>query len=515
MEHSSGSRYVIGIDSSTTATKAVVFDEAGHAVSEGRRTFPLQRPHPGWHEQNARDWWDSTRGALREAVSQIDATRIAAIGITHQRESFVCLDQHGNELRPAILWLDGRAGKQIAEHGSRSVHELSGKPPDVTPAFYKLLWLRENEPDTLRGSARVVDVACYLTHKLTGEWRTSWASADPLGLVDMASFTWSRQLLDTVGLTEDQLPELVPPGAVLGELSRDIAEELGLPADIPVVAGAGDGQCAGLGAGVTRPGLMYANMGTALAAGTWSESYRWSRAYRTLGGPVPGTYTLETLLSAGSYLISWFMDKFGAPPGLGQGLGLSGEEVMEAAAAKVSPGADGLMALPYLNAAQTPYWDPNARGAIIGWSGFHGRQHLYRALLEGVAFELRLTTDGVVDDTGIPIERYLAMGGGSRSRLWTQIVADVTGRPVTVCAETETTALGAAVLAAAAVGLGGVDDIEETAARMARAKATVDPDPIARSRYEDLYQVYRRLYPALKDLFPPLLAASGAAGGKA
>jgi xylulokinase len=172
------------------------------------------------------------------------------------------------------------------------------------------------------------------------------------------------------------------------------------------------------------------------------------------------------------------------------------------------------MALPYLNAAQTPYWDPNARGAIIGWSGYHGRQHLYRALLEGVAFELRLTTDGVADDTGVPIERYLAMGGGSRSRLWTQIVADVTGRPVTVCAETETTALGAAVLAAAAVGLGGVHDIEETAGRMARARATVDPDPVARSRYEDLYQVYRRVYPALKDLFPPLLAASGAPGDK-
>ncbi|WP_217548663.1 FGGY-family carbohydrate kinase [Streptomyces sp. GbtcB6] len=513
MEHSSSSRYVIGIDSSTTATKAVVFDEAGHAVSEGRRTFPLQRPHPGWHEQNARDWWNSARGALREAVSRVDATRIAAIGITHQRESFVCLDRNGNELRPAILWLDGRAGKQIAEHGSRSVHELSGKPPDVTPAFYKLIWLRENEPDTLRSSARVVDVACYLANKLTGEWRTSWASADPLGLVDMASFTWSRQLLDIVGLTEEQLPELVPPGAVLGEVGRDVAEELGLPAGVPVVAGAGDGQCAGLGAGVTGPGLMYANMGTALAAGTWSESYRWSRAYRTLGGPVPGTYTLETLLSAGSYLISWFMDKFGVPAGLE--LGLSGEEVMEAAAAKIPPGADGLMALPYLNAAQTPYWDPNARGAIIGWSGFHGRQHLYRALLEGVAFELRLTTDGVADDTGIPIERYLVMGGGSRSRLWTQIVADATGRPVTVCAETETTALGAAVLAAAAVGLGGVDDIRETAARMARAKATVDPDSVTRSRYEDLYQVYRRIYPALKDLFPPLLAASDAAGGKA
>jgi xylulokinase len=254
-------------------------------------------------------------------------------------------------------------------------------------------------------------------------------------------------------------------------------------------------------------------MGTGLASGTWSPDYRWSRAYRTLSGPVPGTYTLETLLSSGSYLISWFIDTFGITADTT--VGLSAEEVMETAAAKLAPGSDGLIALPYWNAAQTPYWDANARGAVIGWSGHHGKQHFYRAILEGIAFELRLTTDGVATDTGIPIECYRAMGGGSRSPLWTQIVADVTGHPVTICAETETTALGAAILSAAAIELHGTDDITTTTHRMARVRTTVDPDPLTQSRYEDLYGVYQRLYPALKDLFPPLLTTTRHTGNNA
>lgn len=506
MGDGAGPRYVVGVDCSTTATKAVVFDADGRAVAEARQTFPLSRPRPSWHEQTARDWWTSTRATIAEAASSVDADAVGAIGITHQRETFVCLDRRDRELRPAILWLDGRAAEQIARAGTDEVHRLSGKPPDVTPAFYKLLWLAEHEPDVLASAARVVDVAAYLGHELTGEWRTSWSSADPLGLVDMSTFTWSDTLLDAVGLTADQLPELVAPGSTLGGLREDVAGELGLRPGIPVVAGAGDGQCAGLGAGVTEAGLMYANLGTAVAAGTWSSEYRWSRAFRTLGGPIPGTYTLETLLSSGTYLVSWFQDTFGAPSA--EDLDLSAEDVLEAAAARLDPGSAGLMVLPYWNAAQTPYWDPHARGAVIGWSGFHRKRHFYRALLEAVAFELRLTTDGVVADTGIAIERYRAMGGGSRSPLWTQILADVTGRHIDVCAETETTALGAAMLAAAAIGLGDTDDVAATARRMSDLRGTVEPDPAARARYDDLYAVYERFYPAVKDLFAPLTAAA-------
>lgn len=407
-------RCVIGVDCSTTATKAVVFDAGGAAVAEGRRTFPLSRPQPGWHEQDPDTWRASTVGALADAAAQIDPGDVAAIGLTHQRESFACLDDRGRSIRPAILWLDGRAGPQIREHGTAAVHELSGKPPDVTPAFYKLLWLQENEPQTLRRTAMVTDVHGYLVHALTGHWTTSVASADPLGLVDMTTGGWSQQLLDQVGLTREQVPDLAEPGAVVGVLTDEAARQTGLRAGTPVVAGAGDGQCAGLGADVTVAGRAYLNLGTAMAAGTYSDTYHWDRAFRTMFGPVPGSYTLETLLSGGTYIVSWYVDRFGQIPDLG--LGLSPEQVLETAAAQLPRGSDGLMLLPYWNAAQTPYWDPSARGVVLGWQGTHGKAHFYRAALEGIAYELRLQTDGVDAVLGTPVDRFYAMGGGSAAR---------------------------------------------------------------------------------------------------
>jgi xylulokinase len=517
--------YVIGVDCSTTATKAVVFDAAGTAVAEGRRSFPLSRPRPGWHEQDARTWRESTFGALADAVSQVDATDVLAIGLTHQRESFVCLDERGWAIRPAILWLDGRAGPQIREHGSAAVHELSGKPPDVTPALYKLLWLRENEPQTLERAAMVTDVHGYLVHALTGQWRTSVASADPLGLVDMSTGAWSEQLLGMVGLTLGQLPEVVAPGTVVGELTDEAARATGLRAGVRVVAGAGDGQSAGLGADVTVAGRAYLNLGTAVAAGTHSDTYRWDRAFRTMFSPVPGAYTLETLLSGGTYIVSWYVERFGSIPELG--LGLSAEQVLETAAAQLPRGSDGLMLLPYWNAAQTPYWDPAARGVVLGWQGMHGKAHLYRAALEGIAYELRLQTDGVDAVLGSPVERFYAMGGGSRSPLWSQLVADITGRPVTLCRETETTALGAAILAAAAVDLHGSgapgrasapaatpDAIRAAADAMTGFARTVHPDPVAAAVYDRFFDVYRDLYPRLADLFPRLAEATRLADGQ-
>src|SRR5918997_3689170 len=183
--------YVIGIDCSTTATKAVVWDREGNAVAEGRASFTLSVPRPDWGEQDADEWWRSTVAALRRAAGAVDARRIGAVGITQQRETFVCLDAEDRPIRPAILWLDSRARDEVERFGSEGVHRITGKPPNPTPGFYQLLWLREHEPDTLNRAAKVVDVHAFLVHRMTGHWRTSWATADPLGLVDLASFDWS------------------------------------------------------------------------------------------------------------------------------------------------------------------------------------------------------------------------------------------------------------------------------------------------------------------------------------
>ena len=497
--------YVIGVDCSTTAAKAVVWNARGEALSQDRRTFELSQPRPGWGEQNAEDWWTATAGAVRRAVQTVDTSRIGAICITHQRESFVCLDDSGNPLRPAMLWLDTRATAQVEKHGTPDVHRVTGKPPNPTPAWYKLLWLWEHELDTMSRIGKVVDVHGFLAHKLTGEWVTSWASADPLGLVDMATFDYDDQLLDAVGLDRSRVSELRAPGSMLGRIKDDVAEQLGLPAGLPVVAGAGDGQCAQLGTGVTSPGRAYLNLGTGIVSGTLSHTYSHGMEYRTLSAAVPGAYTLETFLGGGTFNLSWFVEKFSGVDPRALGLDLTPEQVLETAAAKLPPGSDGLLALPYWAGALTPYWDHNARGVLLGLTGVHGKSHVYRALLEGIAFEQRMLTSGAEGALGEPVTDLVVLGGGSRSPVWCQIIADVMQRPVSVVREPESTCLGAGMLAAAAVGIH--DDIPSAAAAMSGIATRFDPDEQTSAAYDPLYSVYRDIYPANRDLFARLARA--------
>jgi xylulokinase len=498
--------YVIGIDSSTTATKAVVWDRDGRAVAEGRSEFALALPRPGWHEQDPEDWWRSCVAAVTQALESVSGSEIEALCITHQRETFACIDEQGRPVRPAIVWMDVRATDQVAALGSEEIHRLTGKPPDTTPALYKLLWLREHEPDTLERARWVVDVHAFVVHRLTGVWRTTTACADPLGLIDMHRGDWSDDLLARVGLTRERVPELVAPGEVIGGLSPAAAERLGLAAGLPVVGGAGDGQCAGLGANATKPGHAYINLGTAIVAGTISERYAWHRAFRTLTGAVPGTYLFETLLQGGTYTINWFLERIAVMDAASLGLGLRDVDVLETAAARLGPGAEGLLLVPYLASAQTPYWDPAARGILFGLAGHHGRQHIFRAILEGIAFEQRLAFDEMEPQLDQPIELLLTTGGGSRSALWRQIVADVTGKTVVACREAETTSLGAGMQAAAAVGWYG--SVREAAEAMSGVGGEHTPDATTATRYDELFAVYREIYPRTAALHEALQSSA-------
>jgi len=497
---------VLAVDCSTTAAKAVVVDGTGTPVASASTPLSLDRPGPGRHEQDAADWWQATRRSTREAVRALDDPgRVAAACLTHQRESFVCLDDQGDPLRPAILWLDSRAGAEIADLGSDRVLALSGKPPDTTPAIYKLAWLSRHEPEVLAGAARVAEVhgylAAHLTGRLTGRWSTSTASADSLGLLDLRAGTWSDELLSLAGVRPDQLPELVPPGQLLGEITAEMATDLGLRRPIPLIAGLGDGQAAGLGAGVVEPGTAYLNLGTSMVLGTPSPDYLTGTAFRTLAGAPAGTFVLETVLNAAAYLADWFRGELGTTGDAAP------DPALEAAAAGIPPGADGLLVVPYWNAAQTPYWDAAARGVILGLTGAHTRAHVYRALLEGVAFELRLHLEGLEAATRTPITSIRAMGGGSRSPVWAQIVADVTGRELRLCAGEEISARGAAVLAWAGAGLGG--DVGEVSRAMAALAGTVTPEEARAAHYARLFTVQREIYPRLREVFGALAVVSG------
>jgi xylulokinase len=364
------------------------------------------------------------------------------------------------------------------------------------------MWLRDHEPEITARTHKYVDTHAYLVYHLTGRWVTSLACADPMGMVDMRRGVWAENLLTELGLDPARLVEIVPAGSVIGPLTPAAAEATGLSAGTHVVAGAGDGQCAGLGANITRPGIAYLNLGTAMVSGAHVDHYVADRAFRTLCSPVAGAFVPEEVLTAGTFTVSWFMEAFGPDV---SGLSLAQEDVMEMAAVSVPPGSLGLMVVPYWKGVLPPYWDPAATGVTIGWTEVHRKEHFYRAILEGIGYEHRLVMDGVSRATGQPINEYVLMGGGARSKLWCQIVADIHGKPVSRARTTEATSLGAAILAAAAAGW--YPDVRGAADAMTATGQQFEPDSAAHAVYERLFvEVYQQLFPSVRDLVDRLTA---------
>jgi len=496
---------VIGVDASTTAAKAVVWNAEGTPLSMAKSMYPLSTPQPGWGEQNAEDWWTATANSVKRAVQTIDTSRVAAISVTHQRETFICLDNSGNPLRPAMLWLDSRATEEVEKYGTPEVHAITGKPVNLTPAWYKLLWLKKHEPETLERTFKIADVQAFLINRLCGEWITSYGSADPLGVIDMNTFDYSDSLLSIAGLRRDQFAQLSAPGDIIGTVSDQVAEDLGLPKNLPIVAGLGDGQSAQLGTGGVFPGIYYLNLGSGVVSGTISDEYKYDKAFRVLSAGIPGKYTFETFIGGGTFNLQWFIEKFAGVDTTALGLELTPEQVLETAAAQLPPGSEGLMALPYWTGALTPFWDHHARGALIGLTGRHGKSHVYRAMLEGIAFEQRFLTEGAEKATNTQSSEIIALGGGSRSKIWCQIISDVMQRPVKVVRESESTCLGVGMLASAAVGIHS--DIESAAKAMSGTSSSFEPNSSNVAVYQNLYEAYRMIYPALRNIFPAISQA--------
>ncbi|MGA4506567.1 xylulokinase [Propionibacteriaceae bacterium G1746] len=487
---------VIAVDSSTTSSKAIIVDAEGKVLALGKREIALKTPKQGYGEHNPEDWWNSTNEAIAAAIahlSQADKERIVAMGVTHQRETFAPFTEDGTPLRNGILWLDIRAADQILKYGSQQIWELSGKPADVTPAIYKMAWVKENEPGVLEKADRVVDVHAYLVFKLLGEWKDSVACADSLGLFDIAKQDFDDSLMEIAGVRRDQMASLAKPGEVLGVVKRDIADYWGLTQDITLVAGLGDGQAAGIGAAAVDPEVLYMNLGTAVVAGVMSNEYAFGPVYRTLAGGVPDTYVLEVLQSSGAFLPTWYRSAFGNPE-----LGGRPDPELERVASERPVGAGGLVTLPYWNAVQSPHWDPIARGAVVGWRGTHGRGSMYRSILEAIGLEMARSLRGMEEGTGTKVTTVRAMGGGVRSPLWRQIMADTTGLPITACLEDEISALGAGVLAMASTGVHGDTSIATAARKMARFGDVYEPNQERHEIYNELGEIQGQLYSALK-----------------
>lgn len=494
---------VIGIDSSTTATKAIAFDRLGTPIHEARAAYPTATPLPGHFEQDPADWTAAATRTLREVVQAVGAGRIAALAIGHQRETFALIDAEGQALRPGILWLDERARREVAELcaalGRERIRDVSGKPPDPTPSLYALAWLARHEPETLKKARTVVDVHGYLVRAMTGRLATSLACADPLGLVDLERGIWDPALMQAAGLRADQFPELVAPGTIVGTLTAAFAHECGLTEGIPLVAGAGDGQMAGLGLGAIDPALAYMSLGTGVVTGMHIPAYATSDGYRTLASPTGRGFIVETVLRSGMTLADWTARLVA---GKADGETLSR---LEGEARALPPGAQGLMLMPYWAGVMNPYWDEAARGAILGLGLNHGPAHLFRATLEGIAMEQAVATAALEKSVSRRAQRFVVAGGGVKSKLLMRVMAATLQRPLAPSPVSEAVASGSAMLAAHAIGWYG--SIE--AAMMAMAQQpdhVVEPDPALVEAYAPRVAVYREIFAATQPIFHKMAA---------
>ncbi|RJX79941.1 FGGY-family carbohydrate kinase [Pseudomonas sp. LS-2] len=496
---------VIGIDLSTTTCKAIAWDARGVLVAQARAPLTLLRPAPNAYEQDPEDWWRATQFALKSLLSMIEGKAIAAVSVVNQRETVAVTDAEDRLLRPAILWLDERRKDEVAalceRVGHARLHAITGKPHDWAPAIYSLAWMADAEPGLFTQIRHVYEPHAWLVRKLTGQFVTSWASADPIGAFDIHRHEWAQDVLEAlpIPLSADCFPAASAPGTLLGSVTRNAQALTGLPAGTRVVAGGGDGQAGGLGIGVVSPGTAYLNLGTAIVSGVYADSPRVDDAFRTLCAIDRQGYVLETSLRSGTLLINSLLRQFFEIDVVSQPESLIRLEIE---ASRVAPGSAGLILLPYWNGVMNPYWDQDARGCLLGLSPDHGRAQIYRAVLEGIALEQALATRRMVQATGEPVNTFVAIGGGAASRLWCQIIADITDRPVIRAATQEASSLGAGI--AAAVGAGWYEDFASAAQVMTQDGESFLPNPALREFHQQLLALYSELYPRLRDLYPRL-----------
>jgi xylulokinase len=482
MSMSAKPRYVIGIDSSTQSVKAVAWDKSGNPCATGRAPLEISQPAPLLAEQNAPDWWTATGIALRAITAEIDAADIDGIAISNQRETMVLVDRDGEPLAPATLWLDTRAEAMTkvlaAEFGKERLHRISGKPLDVVPCVYRLRWMREHDPALLDRAHAILDVHGYLTGKLTGTTAASWTSADPFGIFDIAAKAWSQPLLDHLQIPIGKLPAAHAPGEAIGVISPTAALETGLRAGTPMFTAGGDGHCAGLGVGAIAPGVVYLNLGTAVVGGMWSPRPDISPYWRTLISPTGTGYLLEAVQRGGAFFINWFVDNFA---GGRQDPGVFAR--LEAQAADIPLGSDGVTVCTYIVGCMDPHWDGAATATFTGMTAAHTTAHLFRAGLEAITLGFARALVAMRSE-GLQTDHILAIGGGAANQVWLKMIADATGLPVIRSLSNEASALGAGI--SAAVGAGWFGGFQAAVDAMTRTTGRIDPDPARRAAWDAL-----------------------------
>jgi xylulokinase len=487
----------LGIDSSTTATKALLMDASGEVRAVASSEYTYETPQPLWTEQHPNLWWQATAASIREllAQSQVDAAEVEGVGLTGQMHGLVVLDKDGQVLRPAILWNDQRTGAECDEIrqllGKERLIQITGNNALTGFTAPKILWVKNHEPEVFAQVRQILLPKDYVRWKLTGVYATDKAGGAGTLLFDIRQRDWSEEVVRALGIDPAWLPPTFEGTAITGRLTPEAAEATGLRTGTPVVGGGGDQAAAAVGTGTVVEGIVSLSLGT--------SGVVFASADRPIVEPegrlhafchaVPGTWHLMGVMLSAAGSLRWYRDTLAPEVEF---------DALVKPAGEVPPGSDGLLFLPYLTGERTPYPDPLARGAFVGLTVRHTRAHLTRSVLEGVAFGLRDSFELMKEAGLAAITQVRITGGGARSALWRQILADVLNSELITVNTVEGAAYGAALLAA--TGTGTFADVPSACAAVIHATGSTVPGP-ATEDYEAAYPLYRALYPALRETF--------------
>ncbi|MCX7681368.1 MAG: xylulokinase [Anaerolineae bacterium] len=496
--------YILAHDLGTTGDKATLFDEEGAIAASTFAPYTTAYPRPGWAEQDATDWWRAVRDSTRTLLSGsgIAAGDVAVISFSGMMNGALPVDARGEPLHPAIIWADQRATAEaqlLAERcGFEEVYRRTGHRPGASYTAAKALWLKRHRPDLYARTAQILQAKDYAAYKLSGVFATDYSDASSTNLFDLEHHVWAEEIVKAAGLDLQKLPPVYPSTAVIGQVTPSAAAETGLLSGTPVVIGGGDGACATVGAGSVQPGEAYTYVGSSSWIAVTAERPLYDQQMRTFtfAHLVPGLYFPTGTMQCAGGSLDWLVRLLGnGDPTL--------YDDLSAAAERVPPGARGLLFLPYLIGERSPHWNPLARGAFVGLTMAHGRAEMARAVLEGVALNLKMILNAFLEQ-GVSFQAMRLIGGGARNALWRQMLADAYELPILMPALlTEATSLGAAI--AGGVGVGLFPDFG-VVHRLVQVEEGERPAPERCREYAALYKLFRQAYIALKPIFDELAA---------
>jgi xylulokinase len=492
--------YFLGIDLGTSAVKIILVEENGNVIGSTSKEYPVYYPQPGWSEQNPEDWWNATKDGIRELIIKTGVKNddIKGIGLSGQMHGLVLLDENNNVLLPAILWNDQRTQEECdyitQKLGKERLTKYTGNKALTGFTAPKILWVRKHRPDVYKKIHRILLPKDYIRFKLTGEYATDVSDASGTLLFDVENRKWSKEMLDALEIPYNWMPKCYESTEVTGYVTKEAADLTGLKEGTIVVGGGGDQASGAVGTGTVKSGIVSVALGTSGVVFASQDKYVVDEENRLHSFcHANGKWHVMGVMLSAAACLKWWIDNIINF----NGSSITYEKLLEEAE-KVTPGSGGLIFLPYLMGERTPHSDPYARGSFIGLNMTHKREHMTRAILEGVAFGLRDSLE-IIKELNIPVNEVRVSGGGAKSVLWRQILADIFGVRVDMVNATEGPAFGAAIMAA--VGYGIFKDVEEACSTLIKVTDSVYPIGENVSKYDEIYAIYKDLYYLLKNTF--------------